>query len=436
MVLGTLLNFCTSYDHVKEQHSCEDFARPMLCIGLSQITMCTQDSCHSCVRDCADSSLRLTDLQLAMEEVSWGIQPWDSGAFGVVRKLQDALGNHGHVDLMHSGLHGKKVAVKQMPNSWVASGPWEFDEQNPEAEEKPWYDLGVLWELNRLQFPYTNELLGIFRDELTTYVVTSLATEGDLFGWRAQDPKPGPEREALMVPIIMQVFSAVRSLHDLGIAHRDLSMENILLTQDTDGKTRVKIIDFAMCTLQQICRGEPRGKVVYRAPEMHTQRAYDTLTADNFSLGVVLFGTAVRDYPWSSTRPDACKSFAFVKQHGLRRLLEQRKLRKGNGERLIEVFSEPLLQLLEGLLDFEPSRRTCLGEMRAMQQNEVLSSVWDSTWFSEAEGIEKGEGDTTGVASETTGAFSEVMGTDDDEALVSSECSWNDCEDGRDSDPL
>jgi len=384
MAFSNLFSFCTSYDHFKEQ-ALEEITRPMLCAGFSAgfgvVSFCTEDSC---LRECTESTLRLADLQLAMEEASWSIRPWDSGSFGVVRKLQDALGNHGHVDLMHSGLHRKNVAVKKMPNSWVASGPWEFDEQNPEAEEKPWCDLGILWELNRLQFPYTCQLLGIFRDEVTTYVVTSLATEGDLFSWAADDPKPGLEREALMVPIMRQVFSAVQSLHDLGIAHRDLSMENILLTRDADGKMKVNIIDFAMSTISHICKGELRGKVVYRAPEMHVQRAYDAFLADNFSLGVVLFGTAVRDYPWSSTKPDACKSFSYVKQHGLRKLLEQRKLRNGNGERLIEVFSEPLFYLLEGLLDLDPRRRMCLGERAAKQTNEVQSSVWDSQWLAQA----------------------------------------------------
>ena len=73
------------------------------------------------------------------------------------------------------------------------------------------------------RYPYVCELLGIFTDKEESYVVTSFCTGGDLFNWCDGHPPPGREREKVMGPIVAQIFSAVRWLHEMGIAHRDIS---------------------------------------------------------------------------------------------------------------------------------------------------------------------------------------------------------------------
>lgn len=143
-------------------------------------------------------------------------------------------------------------------------------------------------------FPYSCEFLGVYQDIENTYFVASLATEGDLFTWSQSGVPSGREREATMRPIVKQIFSAVRRLHDLGISHRDLSLENILLTDEGNGTLRVKLIDFGMATLSRECRREPRGKLVYQAPEMHKIDHYDAFLVDAFALGVTLFAMAAQ----------------------------------------------------------------------------------------------------------------------------------------------
>jgi len=274
-----------------------------------------------------------------------------------------------------------------MPNGWVADSMQEFEQRNPDATERPWLDFGLIRELNRMQFPYSCEFLGIFRDAESTYFVTSLATQGDLLSWHAQDPRPGREREALMKPIMQQTFEAVKMLHELGIAHRDLSLENILLTEGAQGRTQVKIIDFAMSTLSRRCRGEARGKVVYRAPEMNETSEYDAFLADAFALGVVVFAVAFRDYPWSCTRM-TCKSFRYVREHGMAAFFEQRKVRNGSGETLSEVCSTSLAELLDGMLAIDPRRRLGLGELVSQQESGLReSSVWAMSWLGDGSAI-------------------------------------------------
>eukprot|EP00425_Heterocapsa_triquetra_P002792 CAMPEP_0195055252 /NCGR_PEP_ID=MMETSP0448-20130528/3955_1 /TAXON_ID=66468 /ORGANISM="Heterocapsa triquestra, Strain CCMP 448" /LENGTH=390 /DNA_ID=CAMNT_0040084879 /DNA_START=66 /DNA_END=1238 /DNA_ORIENTATION=- len=335
---------------------------------------------HSMVSDAEGAAMPVVTkarIEASMFEVSSGAGAWDPRRFKMQKTLQEAIRNHGRVDLMT--FDGNMVAVKRMPTRWVKANPKEFNLKYPTSSEQPWYDMALVRELNTLGCPYVCDLIGVFRDHEETFVVSSLCTEGDLFGWCDQEPAPGKEREALMPPIVSQMFTAVRWLHELGIAHRDLSLENILLTKLPSGEYQLKLIDFGMSTLQRTCRHEVRGKQSYQAPEMHEEDEYDTFLADEFAIGVVLFAMAAQDYPWTATKRGSCQLYEYVSMFGLKRFLEKRKLRKGNGEHLIEIFSPALTQTLEGLLEIQPRSRATMGESmyRSKAQHR---SVWDMQW--------------------------------------------------------
>jgi serine/threonine protein kinase len=298
-----------------------------------------------------------------------------------VEKLQDAETNQGVVELMQA-LHcgGMRVAVKRMPTTWVRHGPAEFNLQHPGSKEQPWNDLGITKYLNGIGFPFACDLRGVFRDCLTTYVVSSFATEGDLFSWVDRSGCAGHEHEARAKPIVVQVFFAVWWLHELGIAHRDLSLENILLTKQGDNHL-VKIIDFGAATASRHCgEDESRGKRNYQAPEMHAG-GYDAFAADSFALGVVLFATMAHDFPWTSTAPDACKLYGYAQRNGLRALLKARRARKQPSRRLIEVLSPTLVDAIEGLSQADPDARLNLGE--ACRTDHGQSSFWATPWAQE-----------------------------------------------------
>jgi serine/threonine protein kinase len=237
-------------------------------------------------------------------------------------------------------------------------------------------------------FAFVCDLNGVYRSSDETFVVTSFCTEGDLFAWcdRENVPRPGVDREKQMLPIVTQIFTAVRWLHELGIAHRDLSLENILLTDPGGGELHVKVIDFGMATLNQTVRREVRGKQSYQAPEMHTEAEYDTFLADAFAIGVVLFAMAAQDYPWTCTKRNACQLFEYVSMFGLRRFLEKRKLRKGNGEYLIDVFSPAFTEVVEAMLQTQPRQRACFGEHCLSEQvtGKARRNIWEMKWLENA----------------------------------------------------
>mmetsp|Transcript_63349 Transcript_63349/g.182287 ORF Transcript_63349/g.182287 Transcript_63349/m.182287 type:complete len:494 (+) Transcript_63349:178-1659(+) len=352
-------------------------------------------------------------LAASIEQVASSVQPLQVGSLVRVRELQQASRNFGAVDLMTWQRLGRrrsdsdpkidrrgradaatdaetearheaerKVAVKRMPLQWVGSTPKDFERNHQDATEKPWLDLGILKRLNDANFPYVNKLYGVFSDAKELYVITSYASRGDLFAWTFDAPGQGRQREAWLRPLALRLFDAVRRLHDLGIAHRDLSLENVLLEQDNAGEYTIKVIDYAMATMERPCTGVV-GKRSYQPPESHSRKAYDPFLLDSFALGVMLFTLAMKDYPWAATQPEHCKLFGYVSAYGFPAYLTAKKLRKGGGLTIAESFTFGFLEFLEGLLELRPNRRFDLGEACYSRRcgRSARQSVWQSAWL-------------------------------------------------------
>lgn len=89
-----------------------------------------------------------------------------------------------------------------------------------------------------------------------------------------------------------QMVSAVRYLHSLNIAHRDLKCENVFITKHMN----VKIGDFGfarycvddMNEYKRIMSNTYCGSAAYAAPEVVSGKPYDPLKSDIWSLGVIL----------------------------------------------------------------------------------------------------------------------------------------------------
>jgi len=308
------------------------------------------------------------------------VQPWAPQRFELVKQLQPSPRNHGVVDLMRDiDRGGCFVAVKRIPVAWTRSGPEEFTQHHPDAVEKPWLDAAVAGFLHSINYAYVCEPVGVFKDMENTYIVSAYAGNGDLFSWIQEGPKPGQARETMVRPVVAQIFDAVRCLHSLGIVHGDISLENIVLTNDE--LPQVKLIDFGAASLSRMCSGTC-DKPPYVAPEIHASSDYDGFLSDTFALGVVLFSIAACCYPWNSTRPGNCKMFSYAYEHGLRPYLLVRKTKGCNGEPLAKALSESLVLLLEGLVAMRPADRVALGKQSACRETaETSASVLDSVWW-------------------------------------------------------
>lgn len=138
-----------------------------------------------------------------------------------------------------------------------------------------------------------------------------LATGGDLLTLLTEKTRLV---EAEAVRYFREIAGAVDFLHAHNIAHRDLKLENVLLTASGASK----LCDFglahdygegARAPLYDVC-----GSKSYVAPEVLLEKGYDGCVADVWSLGVCLFAMLTGFFPFVEA---AARNFYFAQAHRL-----------------------------------------------------------------------------------------------------------------------
>ncbi|KAF8928165.1 hypothetical protein BGZ58_009834 [Dissophora ornata] len=142
-------------------------------------------------------------------------------------------------------------------------------------------EIGTLMSIDH---PNLLRLYKVFHEETRYYMVTELARGGELFN----HVKTRKFTESRARYVFRQLLEGVKYLHDRGIVHRDLKLENILV-MDVNNMT-IKISDFGLANilgessfLDTIC-----GTPSYVAPEVIRRQRYGK-EVDMWSLGVVLY---------------------------------------------------------------------------------------------------------------------------------------------------
>jgi serine/threonine protein kinase len=113
----------------------------------------------------------------------------------------------------------------------------------------------------------------------------------------------GPMNLARGVDILEQMCAALARAHDLGVVHRDLKSDNILLTTRGGRKDFVKILDFGLAHLAMDPRLAPKGAVFgtpeYMSPEQ-AKGEEATAQSDLYALGVLFFEMLTGQLPFRS----------------------------------------------------------------------------------------------------------------------------------------
>lgn len=90
--------------------------------------------------------------------------------------------------------------------------------------------------------------------------------------------------EDLLAQIFVQILLALKQMHDLGMAHRDLKLANVYLMGTGD----VKVGDFGTCRKMENLFTTLVGTPVYMAPEVLRNEPY-SLSSDVWSLGHLIY---------------------------------------------------------------------------------------------------------------------------------------------------
>jgi serine/threonine-protein kinase len=113
----------------------------------------------------------------------------------------------------------------------------------------------------------------------------------------------GPMPLARGVDILEQMCAALARAHDLGVVHRDLKSDNIMLTVRGGRKDFVKILDFGLAGLARDPRLAPKGAVFgtpeYMSPEQARGEDAGPLS-DLYAMGILFYEMLTGQLPFRS----------------------------------------------------------------------------------------------------------------------------------------
>lgn len=93
----------------------------------------------------------------------------------------------------------------------------------------------------------------------------------------------------------LQILSALEYLHEKGISHRDLKLENIMMTKHN----KLILLDFGLsCQSGNKLSYTMCGSPMYAAPELWLGKPYHGPTVDVWALGIILYAILFASYPF------------------------------------------------------------------------------------------------------------------------------------------
>ena len=195
--------------------------------------------------------------------------------YKVVQRLGD--GAYGTVYLAVNLMTKAKVAMKKINKV--------KENEIDDMEIKNEIDI-----LKKLDHPNIVKIIEFYSTPKAYYIITSFCQCGELYNQIKYQ-----YNENQLAVLFYQVFSGLYYLHSKNIVHRDLKLENILITEIEKEKTTgknlfwIKIIDFGTAKIFEKNKSEKAvvGSSYYIAPEV-LKKQYNE-KCDTWSAGVILY---------------------------------------------------------------------------------------------------------------------------------------------------
>jgi serine/threonine protein kinase len=128
-----------------------------------------------------------------------------------------------------------------------------------------------------LNHPYICGMRDVVRTNYHWYMLFEFVNGGQMLDYIISH---GRLKEKQARKFARQIASALDYCHRNSIVHRDLKIENILISKTGD----IKIIDFGLSQLKTFC-----GSLYFAAPELLQAKQYTGPEVDVWSFGIVLY---------------------------------------------------------------------------------------------------------------------------------------------------
>jgi len=191
------------------------------------------------------------------------------------------VGGNGAVDLAFDVLTGKHVVLKRVCMKEKADARKEGE---------------IHAQLSFLHHPNISEFVGMYLEEDDNLTIVSEYCQGGDLLDHVKINEGLPEEQA--VGYVIQLLDALAHMHEAGIAHADVKIDNCCL----DANGTLKVIDFggsvsvAELVNSTFCPGS--STLTYTAPEVLNNKCYDPRTADVWAAGIVLYTLLCGSLPW------------------------------------------------------------------------------------------------------------------------------------------
>ncbi|MDA9107320.1 serine/threonine protein kinase [Flavobacteriaceae bacterium] len=193
--------------------------------------------------------------------------------YKIIKKI--ASGGMGDIYLAEHNILENRVAVKSLHSNLVSDE--DFRKRfRKEARTQ-----------SRLSHPNIVKLVDFQEREDGLFLIMEYVEGKQLNEYISKVSGPIPEKE--LIPLFLQILSAIKYAHSKGLIHRDIKPSNILITPEGNAK----VIDFGITKT-----AVPVGVLLYMSPEEVNGEKLDILT-DIYSLGLTLFQAAVGQAPYA-----------------------------------------------------------------------------------------------------------------------------------------
>jgi serine/threonine protein kinase len=148
--------------------------------------------------------------------------------------------------------------------------------------------------LKLCKHPHIVKYIDLYIDDKYIYIVMEYLKGAELFDFVLVKEKLSLDE---IRDILVQIISAIEFCHGNLIAHRDLKLENIMMSRNGI----IKLIDFGLSTIIDTdnITTTKCGSPQYVAPEILSENSYNPLQSDIWSIGIMLYIMATGNLPWT-----------------------------------------------------------------------------------------------------------------------------------------